>query len=183
MKGCPDADGDGIEDPLDKCPQEAGPADNQGCPYRDQDNDGVLDKDDACPQTEGLKSNKGCPELKEEVKAAVQAVFDNLIFDTGKSTIKSSSDDELLVLAEILNTNPELVLTISGHTDNIGKEEDNLQLSKDRSYAVKERLVSLGVEANRMTALFFGETQPIASNDAEEGRQINRRVVFDVKAK
>ncbi len=81
------------------------------------------------------------------------------------------------------NTNPELVLTISGHTDNIGKEEDNLQLSKDRSYAVKERLVSLGVEANRMTALFFGETQPIASNNAEEGRQINRRVVFDVKAK
>ena len=183
MKGCPDSDGDGIEDPLDKCPQEAGPADNQGCPYSDQDNDGVFDKDDECPQTEGLKSNKGCPELKEEVKAAVQAVFDNLIFDTGKSTIKSSSDDELVDLAEILIANPELVLKISGHTDNVGEKEDNLQLSKDRSFAVKERLISLGVSSDRMNALFFGETKAVATNDTDEGRQINRRVEFDVKAK
>lgn len=183
MRGCPDTDGDGIIDSNDACPKEAGPSDNKGCPYGDQDGDGVLDPDDDCPQTKGLKNNKGCPELLEEVEEAVQAVFNNLVFDSGKSSIKTSSDDELLVLAKILKENPELLLTISGHTDNIGEDEANMQLSKDRAFAVRDRLVSLGVEANRLTAMYYGETKPAATNETETGRQINRRVVFDVKAK
>lgn len=181
--GCPDTDGDGIKDSKDACPEIAGPADNEGCPFEDQDDDGVFDKDDECPETKGLKSNKGCPELEKEVQEAVQAVFDNLIFDTGKSTIKTSSNDELETLAKILTENTNLLLTISGHTDNVGEKEDNLQLSKDRSIAVKDRLASLGVESERMTTLFFGQTQAIASNDTEAGRQANRRVVFDLKSK
>ena len=75
------------------------------------------------------------------------------------------------------------MLTISGHTDNVGDDAANMELSKNRANAVKERLVSLGVEGSRMTALFFGETQPVASNDTAEGRQANRRVVFDIKSK
>lgn len=182
-KGCPDSDGDGIIDIRDECPFESGPSDNNGCPYLDTDKDGVLDKDDNCPETKGPRENKGCPELKEEVKKAVQAVFENLVFDTGKSTIRKSSDDELAALAAILKENPELLLTISGHTDNVGDDDANMSLSKDRANAVKTRLSNLGVDAKRMTALFYGETQPVESNETAVGRQANRRVVFDVKSK
>ena len=182
-KGCPDTDGDGIIDSKDKCPNESGSADNAGCPYADTDGDGIFDKDDKCPETKGTKANNGCPELKEEVKEAVKAVFENLVFDTGKSTIRKSSDDELVTLANILKENPELLLVISGHTDNVGNDDSNMTLSKNRAFAVKERLSNLGVDANRMTAKYYGETQPVASNDTAAGRQANRRVVFDVTSK
>lgn len=61
FKGCPDSDGDGIPDTEDSCPLEKGPADNHGCPYRDKDGDGLLDKDDKCPDVAGPKENFGCP--------------------------------------------------------------------------------------------------------------------------
>ena len=183
FKGCPDTDEDGVEDSKDQCPKEKGELANNGCPWADTDGDGVLDKDDNCPQTKGLVDNQGCPQLSAEVKQAVQAVFDNLVFDTGKSSIKKSSDDELIALAEILKNNPELLLTISGHTDNVGDDTKNMDLSKARAYAVKDRLVSLGVEATRMEVFYYGETKPVATNDTPEGRQANRRVEFDVKAK
>ena len=79
--------------------------------------------------------------------------------------------------------NPELLLSISGHTDNMGDDSMNMDLSKDRAYAVKDRLTSLDVEATRMEVFYFGETQPVASNDTPEGQQANRRVVFEVHAK
>ncbi len=60
-KGCPDSDKDGLYDNEDKCPREAGPVENQGCPWPDTDGDGVLDKDDACPKVFGVAENKGCP--------------------------------------------------------------------------------------------------------------------------
>lgn len=183
FNGCPDTDGDGVEDSKDVCPQEKGELANKGCPWPDSDGDSVLDKDDKCPQTKGLVENQGCPQLSAEVEQVVKAVFENLVFDTGKSTIKKSSDDELEELAKILKSNPELLLTISGHTDNVGDDTKNMDLSKDRAYAVKDRLISLGVEATRMEVFYYGETQAVATNDTPEGRQANRRVVFDVKAK
>ncbi|MDA8979631.1 OmpA family protein [Chitinophagales bacterium] len=183
MKGCPDTDGDGIEDPRDSCIDEPGPADNKGCPYLDSDNDGVYDKDDECPQTQGLKANKGCPELDEEIKATVQRAFENLLFETNKSIIQKSSDDELEALAQVMKDNPELLVKISGYTDNEADEAFNLELSKNRAFAVKDRLVSLGVEEERITALYFGETQPVADNDTAEGRKENRRVEIELKAK
>jgi len=183
FNGCPDTDGDGVEDKNDACPEESGPKENKGCPYPDTDGDGVLDKDDNCPETKGLKENNGCPEVKEEVKKAVKAVFENLVFETGKSTIKASSNDELTELAIILKENPELLLTISGHTDNVGNAENNMTLSKERAEAAKARLIEYGVSANRIQVFYYGETQPIATNDTAAGRQKNRRVDFEVKAK
>lgn len=183
FNGCPDTDGDGVEDSKDKCPKEVGPKENNGCPYADTDGDGVLDKDDKCPETKGLKENNGCPEVKEEVKQAVKAVFENLVFDTGKSTIKASSNDELAELAIIMKANPELLLSISGHTDNVGNDISNMDLSKARAYAAKDRLVSLGVESSRIQVFYYGETKPVASNETAEGRQQNRRVDFDVTSK
>lgn len=183
MKGCPDTDGDGIEDPRDGCIDEPGPSDNKGCPYLDSDNDGVYDKDDECPQTQGLKANKGCPELDEEIKATVQRAFENLLFETNKSIIQKSSDDELEALAQVMKDNPELIVKISGHTDNQADAAFNLELSKNRAFAVKDRLSNLGVEEERITALYFGETEPVASNDTAEGRKQNRRVEIELKAK
>jgi outer membrane protein OmpA-like peptidoglycan-associated protein len=179
FNGCPDSDEDGIEDSKDSCPEEKGELANNGCPWLDSDGDSVLDKDDKCPETKGLVENQGCPELKE----AIKAVFENLVFDTDKFTIQKSSDDELIALADLLKNNPELLINISGHTDNVSDDIRNMDLSKNRAYAVKDRLASLGIAPKRMEVLYFGETQPIESNDTETGRQANRRVVFEVRSK
>ena len=68
LGGCPDADGDGIADGSDNCPNEAGPAANNGCPWPDSDGDGVLDKDDQCPNEAGTVANNGCPEINPTVE-------------------------------------------------------------------------------------------------------------------
>lgn len=176
FNGCPDTDKDGIADPEDECVEVAGPKDNKGCPYPDTDGDGVLDKDDVCPKTPGVAENKGCPVVKEEVKKVIQTAFDNLEFETAKAVIKESSKSSLDALATVLVENEEFNLKIEGHTDNVGKPENNLQLSRERAEAVKNYLIEKGVQEERILALFYGETNPIASNDTEEGRAKNRRV-------
>ncbi|MGB1248306.1 MAG: OmpA family protein [Chitinophagales bacterium] len=181
FNGCPDTDEDGIHDGKDDCIDEVGPKENKGCPYADTDKDGIIDIEDKCPEEAGIRENKGCPEIKEEVQEALQLAFDNLVFDSGKSTIKSSSDDELENLAKILKENKSLNLMISGHTDSQGDDEANMTLSKNRANAVKERLESLGVVSSRMTTEWFGETEPVADNATAAGRAKNRRVVFVVK--
>ena len=67
MGGCPDTDGDGISDKDDACPEEAGAAANNGCPWPDSDGDGIADKDDSCPELAGIAANNGCPELPQDV--------------------------------------------------------------------------------------------------------------------
>jgi len=180
--GCPwpDTDGDGILDKDDDCPNLKGPKSNNGCPYADTDGDGTLDKDDDCPNTAGPKSNKGCPEIEEEVAEILQTAFDNLEFETGKAIIKDESLPSLTELAEVLVKKPEWKLQIAGHTDNVGNDQNNLVLSKKRSEAVRDFMVSKGVSIERLSALYFGETQPIAPNDTKEGRQKNRRVEMTI---
>lgn len=181
-KGCPwpDTDADGLLDKDDKCPYIAGPLKNDGCPYQDTDNDGVLDKDDDCPATPGPVANKGCPEIEKEVEEILQTAFENLQFETGKDIIKQESLPSLTKLAEVLLKKPEWKLQISGHTDNVGNDQNNLVLSKKRSEAVKAFMVSKGIAADRLSALYFGETVPVATNDTPEGRQQNRRVEMEI---
>jgi outer membrane protein OmpA-like peptidoglycan-associated protein len=181
-KGCPwpDTDGDGLLDKDDKCPYIAGPLKNDGCPYQDTDNDGVLDKDDDCPATPGPVANKGCPEIEKEVEEILQTAFENLQFETGKDIIKQESLPSLTKLAEVLLKKSDWKLQISGHTDNVGNDQNNLILSKKRSEAVKAFMVSKGISADRLSALYFGETDPVATNDTPEGRQQNRRVEMEI---
>jgi outer membrane protein OmpA-like peptidoglycan-associated protein len=176
--GCPysDRDNDGIFDKDDQCPDAPGPLSNNGCPELDTDGDGVLDKDDECPKTPGLKENKGCPKIEEEEQKILDKAFENLEFETGKAVIKYSSYDELNALAELLKSKPGAKLKISGHTDNVGSDASNLQLSKIRAEAVRSYLVKKGVQLNRFIVEYFGETQPIADNATPEGRARNRRV-------
>lgn len=180
--GCPynDRDGDGLLDKDDDCPGTFGPAANNGCPFDDFDQDGVLDPEDLCPKTPGLPENQGCPMIEKEEQEILNTAFENLEFVTGKNEIKQASYESLDRLAELMEKKDNWKIRISGHTDNVGNDESNLNLSKNRANAVSEYLQSRGVRLDRIFVKWFGETEPIASNDTEEGRQKNRRVEMEI---
>lgn len=182
LNGCPyaDTDKDGIRDIDDKCPDQPGPIENGGCPYADTDGDGIIDLEDKCPNTPGVKENFGCPPIAKEEQEVLKRAFDNLEFNTGKSTIRTSSYASLDELAELLKKKPEYKLLIEGHTDNVGSRTSNITLSKNRATAVKNYLVKKGVAASRFVVNWFGPDKPIDTNDTDEGRQRNRRVEMTV---
>lgn len=180
--GCSrDSDNDGVYDQIDKCPNTplAAPVDADGCPL-DSDNDGVIDQQDRCPATPaGIEVDaKGCPvPLKKEVSIDLKVEFD---FD--KAAIKSTYDKHLQRVANFLEAYPETKATLEGHTDNRGTDEYNMELSKQRADNVRQHLINnFKIAPNRLTTKAFGESQPIASNDTEEGRAMNRRVVATIK--
>ncbi len=182
-KGCswPDTDGDGLLDKDDKCPNNAGPVENEGCPYKDTDGDGVLDKDDECVNTPGPVENKGCPVIEEEEQEILNTAFENLEFESGKAIIKEVSYPSLEELAGLLIKKSEWKILIAGHTDNVGKAQSNLILSKKRSEAVRDFLNQRGVNEERIIVQYFGEEKPIADNETPEGRQKNRRVEMTIQ--
>lgn len=181
--GCPDTDKDGLPDNKDKCPNEPGPKANQGCPtlLADQDKDGVPDLDDVCPKTPGVKENRGCPKLKKEEEEALKKAFENLLFETNKDVILSSSFNSLNELAKVMKKYPDSKLHLEGHTDNVGDDAKNLDLSQRRAAAVMNYLVKQGLSQYRISSEGFGETRPVASNDTEDGRKLNRRVEMVIK--
>lgn len=176
--GCPDSDLDSIPDKTDHCPQLAGPIEYMGCP--DTDGDGVTDPNDECPKTPGPKSNNGCPTLSRQEQEVINAAFGNLEFETKKSIIKNQSFYTLDKLAERMQKNSEWYLRLSGHTDAIGTEEFNLQLSENRAHAVRDYLLDKGLSERRFIIQFFGESDPIADNKTEVGKQLNRRVEMKI---
>ncbi|MEO7210750.1 MAG: OmpA family protein [Chitinophagaceae bacterium] len=99
-------------------------------------------------------------------------------FDVDKSTIKPESMGTLNMIVNVLKDNPELKFEIDGHTDNSGTPEHNLALSQQRADAVKSQLVTLGVDAARLSTKGFGDTAPISDNSTQEGKANNRRVEF-----
>lgn len=104
-----------------------------------------------------------------------------ILFDTNKATIKSSSATVLEELGNVLKENPKISISITGHTDSDGKDNDNQKLSEQRAISVKNYLASnFGVEKSRMTTNGKGETEPIAENSSEEGKKQNRRVEFKI---
>jgi OOP family OmpA-OmpF porin len=177
-QGCPvpDSDKDGINDEEDKCPNVAGVARYQGCPVPDTDGDGVNDEEDKCPTLAGLPENQGCPAIKEEVKKKIDFAAQNILFASGSSKLLSTSNKGLNEVAKILQDNPDLKLSIDGHTDNTGTPEKNQALSENRANAVKDYLVSKGIDASRLSATGHGQDAPIADNKTAAGRKKNRRV-------
>ena len=176
--GCPipDTDGDGVNDEMDKCPSQAGLAQFGGCP--DRDNDGVMDSEDRCPDVKGTADNAGCPKI-ENAKFNTQRIQ----FVTGSSTLTAASKTMIKEGANLLNSEDfkSLKVEVRGHTDNVGKPASNLILSEKRAKAVMAELVKNGVRADRITAVGYGDTMPIADNATAEGRAQNRRVAFDVR--
>jgi len=104
-----------------------------------------------------------------------------ILFDTGQASIQQDSDAVLDHLTAIAMRCPDAQIEISGHTDTIGSDDTNLELSRRRAEAVAEYLKKAGIAAERMTAVGYGNTRPIASNDSEAGRAQNRRIEFEVK--
>ncbi|RMD46228.1 MAG: cell envelope biogenesis protein OmpA [Aquificota bacterium] len=173
--GCPvDTDKDGIPDYMDRCPNTPlGVAVyRNGCPV-DSDKDGVPDYMDRCPNTpEGYKvDEKGCfVEVKLEVH-----------FDSDKAVVKPEYYPVIEKFAKFLKENPKIKVEIQGHTDSSGSEKYNLILSQKRAEAVKRILVEkYGISPDRIVAKGYGESQPIAPNDTEEGKAKNRRVVAKI---
>ena len=111
--------------------------------------------------------------IKETGKAALYGIY----FDTGKADVKPESDETLKEIGKLLKEDPTLKLYVVGHTDNKGTLEANMKLSQDRAIAVVNALTGKqGVAASRLKACGDGPTAPIATNDSEEGRALNRRV-------
>ncbi len=120
-------------------------------------------------------------ELSNEITESKPIVLNNIFFETNSFHLDiERSKIELDNLLELLNKNPNIQLTISGHTDNIGSEKDNLELSKKRAKSVKDYLSNNGISDNRLSYIGYGESMPIATNKTEEGRKKNRRTEFTV---
>ncbi len=100
----------------------------------------------------------------------------DVLFDTGSSTLKPGAREKLAKISGILLAHPGLSLQIEGHTDSVGSDEFNQQLSERRADTVRDFLAEQGVPASSISARGFGKTQPVATNDTPEGRQRNRRV-------
>jgi outer membrane protein OmpA-like peptidoglycan-associated protein len=99
-------------------------------------------------------------------------------FESGKSTLKPESMGAINNMVQLMNTHPEIKFEISGHTDSDGNDALNLKLSADRADTVKNKLVSLGITADRLTTKGYGESKPISDNTTPEGKANNRRVEF-----
>ena len=106
--------------------------------------------------------------------------INNVFFEFGKSNLKIESFAELNRIAVYLKRKPQVKIEMGGHTDNVGSDESNNLLSTDRAKSVQQYLVKQGVAASRISFKGYGKTSPVATNDTEEGKALNRRVEFTI---
>lgn len=134
----------------------------------DDDNDGVINRLDKCPNTSpGVKVNKdGC----------VDTMDLSINFDNNSAEVKSMYQNKLEKFANMMKDNKTMTAVIEAHTDSKGSDAYNQTLSDRRAISVVNALKSYGIESSRLRAIGYGETQPIATNDTEEGKAKNRRV-------
>lgn len=126
---------------------------------------------------------KARAEQKAREEAAFVAGFtDTAFFETGKDTpiFGQLNEDSWDNLKDIMDRHPEIRVTVTGHTDNVGKASSNLQLSQRRADNIKKMLVAKGISEDRITAVGKGQTQPIAPNNTPDGRARNRRIVITI---
>ncbi|MEM9456924.1 MAG: OmpA family protein [Myxococcota bacterium] len=183
--GCPmrDSDGDGFLDHNDQCVDEPGLIPN-GCPIRDSDADGVADPVDRCIEqpenANGFEDSDGCPEQLPQELADLNGVMEGIRFQMEKSIILARSRPWLDRMVELMQRYPDIRVEISGHTDDRGGHDYNVGLSLRRANAVRDYMVSHGVDAGRIQTRGVGPTEPIANNNTERGRARNRRIELRV---
>lgn len=176
LNGCPyDIDFDGIPDYRDDCPENLPGAivDSRGCPI-DGDGDGVPDGIDNCPDTRAdvAVDAFGCVDLTPLAKPMIL----HIKYDPGSFEVDNATRAKLEELAKLLLVAKGVRVEINGYTDNVGLPEDNKALSEKRARRVMDYLIGLGLESSRLKAFGLGETNFMASNETQEGRQKNRRV-------
>lgn len=176
LDGVPDVADNCALDPEDL----DGFRDEDGCPDPDNDLDGVPDIEDRCPNEAGPANNEGCPRVYEDVEVTSThiRIRQTVHFQTGKAVIKPESYGILNTVATVLKDFPDIKVEVQGHTDSVGNDNYNLRLSQQRADAVMEYLVGQGIDPRRMRAVGYGETRPIESNRTARGRAANRRVEF-----
>jgi outer membrane protein OmpA-like peptidoglycan-associated protein len=197
--GCPDAQGaavtddrdnDGVPNERDQCPEEPedrdGFKDEDGCADADNDNDQTPDLKDLCPNepetVNDYADNDGCPDEDQVRVVGGEIVLDEVVrFATNSAEISERSYDLLKRLAKLIREHPEYVhISVEGHADLRGTEEQNVELSADRARAVLDFLANEGVEAKRLSSKGFGSSRPRVPGHDEQALSKNRRVEFVV---
>lgn len=177
-----DADGDGVMDSMDQCPNTPAGADvdSRGCP-RDDDGDGVYNYMDDCPDTTNRNARvdgRGCY-IKLDRKIDITL---NLEFDFDSSEARDEHVAEVQKVADVMNEYPDSKVTMAGHTDSMGPEEYNQGLSERRAQTISDMLTErFNISESRVSSVGYGESQPVDTNDTSAGRQNNRRVVAHVE--
>ncbi len=192
IDGCPDPDNDqdGLRDRKDACPDNPEDfdrfEDDDGCPERDNDGDGIADRRDKCPNDPETINNfedaDGCPDGIPDAVVRFTGVIRGITFETNKAIIRPSSQTTLLDALDVLDRYPDVRLEVQGHTDDVGNDQFNLDLSQARSEAVVSWFAEHGIDADRLRPVGYGETVPIAENSSDAGRAENRRVEFTLIA-
>lgn len=142
----------------------------------DADGDGIVDGRDKCPGTppNTRVDGDGCPLPKVLQLRGVT-------FEFNKSTLRPDSKTVLDTVVEIMKRYPDMQVELAGHTDNVGSDEYNQKLSERRAESVRQYLVNAGIPSGNMTSAGYGEKEPIATNDTDEGRELNRRTELRIK--
>ena len=159
-RGCPqvcidDNDGDGLENPVDACPND--------------------------PETRnGFEDADGCPDEVPPELSELAGIMEGITFDTDKATIKSSSKNRLDNAVDVMKRYPDIRVMITGHTDAQGGYRHNVDLSRRRADAVRDYMVEQGIDAKRIETRGVGPDEPISTNDTTEGRALNRRIEFTI---
>ena len=120
------------------------------------------------------------PRYKEEILEG-RIVTNNIHFESGSAKIIARSYAEVKRIADVMKTHPDATFNIEGHTDSVGDDAFNLELSENRADSVKKALIDMGIDASRLNSEGFGEAIPIEDNETPEGRAMNRRVEFVVQ--
>ena len=116
----------------------------------------------------------------DPVEKGRETVLNNIFFDTDRVEIKARSEPELQKVISFLHENPDIRITINGHTDNVGTPAYNQTLSANRAQAVYNYLVNANIASDRLAFRGYGQDKPIADNNSEAGRQKNRRIAFEI---
>jgi outer membrane protein OmpA-like peptidoglycan-associated protein len=186
--GCPDLDndGDGIADSIDECPDEAedrdGFQDNDGCPDLDNDGDGILDKDDKCPNDaetmNGFEDDDGCPDKGASLVMVMPDridLFEPIRFRGESARLGDASEGVLKQVAATLRAQSDIrKLRIAVHVHPGGKSDQ--RRSEERAQVIKEFLVKLGVEPERLEAKGYGASKPLVSRSQRGAQDVNDRV-------
>ena len=135
----------------------------------------IAEDDKAALRSQLLQQLNLILETRDTARGLIVNMSD-VLFDFGKYTLRPGAREKLAKISGIVLSHPGLKLEIEGHTDSVGSDEFNQQLSENRAGAVRDYFLQQGIPSNNLTARGFGETTPVASNDTAEGRQGNRRV-------
>lgn len=187
LDGCPDLDNDkdGITDSLDKCKNEPEDfdrfQDEDGCPDPDNDADGIPDSIDQCPDipetTNNYLDNDGCPDtLKKEITIPAQQILKNIQFRNNGPELTINSYQYIEPLCRQLKQFLEVEIEVRAYTDALGESQKNYHLTQMRAEAVRQYLISKGIDSNRIRAVGFGSSNPVAENRTAAGRAQNRRI-------